>query len=291
MKLLVTFPGGGIRGVVQARIASLMPSSILKKASMLAGTSTGGLIAIGLGLGRTPAQMESVYADRGSEIFPKNLWRRVLPAFVPKYSADGLEKVLEDVYGSGTHFKDCGIPVMCNSYDRKNGHPFHFKSWRTESASFLAHEVGRATSAAPTYFPSFMNRYWDGGVCSNDPALDAYCEARWIWPNEEIIVLSIGNGGARGEDDHKPGPIQGFAGIGKELVNALLNSPDESTQYRMSCLLPANRYFHVDAPPPSSVDRAMDDASPENIKALQNFAEQLFDNNQSAFVEIEKAIA
>lgn len=283
MKLVISFPGGGIRGVVQAHIADRMPHTLLRKASMFAGTSTGGLIAIGLGLGRTAAEMESVYADRGGEIFTKTAWRTILPAFVPKYSTAGLQRVLEDVYGLPTHFSACSTPVMVNSYDRQSGRPFHLKSWRTESAGFLAHEAARATSAAPTYFEAFMNRYWDGGVWSNDPALDAYCEARVLWPGEDILVLSIGNGGARAEESHTPGAIQGFSAIGKELVNALLNSPDESTQYRMKCLLPAGRYFHVDACLPEGISRAMDDASPEHIRQLQGFADTLYGVHEKMF--------
>jgi len=119
-----------------------------------------------------------------------------------------------------------------------------------------------------------MGRYWDGGVCSNDPALDAYCEARILWPNERIIVLSIGNGGGK-RGPWKKSWSEGFAGIAKELIDALLNSPDESTEYRMRALLGAD-YIRIDAEPPDTVDHAMDNASPENIRQLQAFAEGLY---------------
>ena len=91
---------------------------------------------------------------------------------------------------------------MVTSYDIQNRRTVFIKSWHADHALALrCSEAARATSAAPTYFEP-ANLQWadenrtliDGGVYMNSPAVSAYAEARKLFPDEPIAMLSLGTG-------------------------------------------------------------------------------------------------
>ena len=108
---ILSLDGGGIRGVISAcilqevekQIREQHGQSIIEYFDMVAGTSTGSLIAAGLTVGYTPADMVDIYKNQGLDIFPyqsllsparlKLMWKYG-GLSVPKFSHDGLIKVV-----------------------------------------------------------------------------------------------------------------------------------------------------------------------------------------------------
>src|ERR1041385_6823141 len=71
MYRILSFDGGGIRGLVTLAILKRLEGqvpTIIKNADLLAGTSTGGIIALGLAAGKSVDEMISLYQDNGKEI-------------------------------------------------------------------------------------------------------------------------------------------------------------------------------------------------------------------------------
>jgi patatin-like phospholipase/acyl hydrolase len=215
MKSILSIDGGGIRGIIPAlvlaEIEKCTKSRTARLFDLIAGTSTGGILALGLckddGNGQpkySASDLAGLYEKRGKEIFARSLWKGVSSVggiTDEKYSADGLENVLEEYFGNeplGASLTDC----LITSYDIQLREPHFFKSWRSEWKSVEMRSAARATSAAPTYFePALVpvgggtRTLIDGGVFVNNPVMSAYAEYRRLFPNEnEFFVVSIGTG-------------------------------------------------------------------------------------------------
>lgn len=199
---IVSIEGGGIRGVYAAvlllRLEAMMPG-FLSRTSLFAGTSTGGILALGLAYGLTPEQLRTLYVERAGDIFKKRMFGGLWGA---KYSADGLRNALEDVFGDAQlrHLEklvlipafDLDAPE--NEYAMRGGRPKFFEPVGDARERIV--DVALATSAAPTYFPAH-NGYIDGGLVANNPVACAVAESiKHGVPPEDLRILSIGTGRA-----------------------------------------------------------------------------------------------
>src|SRR5580765_1488551 len=105
---ILSIDGGGIKGVFPAAflaaIEENLPHPISQYFDLITGTSTGGIIALGLGFGLSASQLLEFYIKRGPMIFPKErrrLWRRwTLDWFGSRYQSTALRSALTDVFGS-----------------------------------------------------------------------------------------------------------------------------------------------------------------------------------------------
>ena len=204
---IITLDGGGIKGlisiVVMQRLLKEVPE--LFNIDLMAGTSTGGIIALALS-NKCPDQsdadrltaIEKLYYDKGSEIFKKkryNLW----DLFSSKYSNKGLLKLLEEFFGDVTLGQLDPVLIPAFDLDRTNGYrnwaPKFFDNLDVDDRSVLVRDVAAYTSAAPTYFPSY-DGFVDGGVCANNPSMAALAAEIDKGGAElsEIRLLSIGTG-------------------------------------------------------------------------------------------------
>lgn len=273
MKRVLSISGGGIRGVVPATILAHIEDytgqPACKTFDLIAGTSTGGIIAIGLGLGIPAGALADLYSKRCGEIFSKPFWRRLLPLSRAKYGAEGLRKALQDTFGSAK-FGDARTKLLIPSYDQKAVTPAHLKSYDPKDQTIFAVDVGLATSAAPTYFPaSGMNYFVDGGLVANNPSMNAYAEARNLWAGEEIVMVNLGTGfRATPRDPVKDG---GLAEWAPRLIQVLMESASCDTKYMAQAIMGSN-FVCVDGELPDYVKSEMDCASEENISGLQQFA-------------------
>lgn len=203
---ILSIDGGGIRGLIPAMILTEIERRTGKKISelfdLLAGTSTGGIIAIGLNVtdpqtGKPYAaqKIAGLYEDNGEKIFQKKHLIPAIGALLDEsYYHQGLEEVLESYFGN-TDLKSTRTELLITSYDIEHRKPFYFLSREAklnpDQENFHLRDIARATSAAPTYFEPhhLSNSYYnhlalvDGGVFANNPALLAYSEAinikRW----------------------------------------------------------------------------------------------------------------
>ncbi|MFH1798722.1 MAG: patatin-like phospholipase family protein [Candidatus Omnitrophota bacterium] len=104
---VLTLDGGGIKGLFSAAFLSKLEEDLNTKIvdhfDLIVGTSTGGIIALGLGLGLSPQKLVEFYFNKGPEIFNKfPLWTSIKNLFSSKYSGDVLEKIFQekDCFGS-----------------------------------------------------------------------------------------------------------------------------------------------------------------------------------------------
>jgi patatin-like phospholipase/acyl hydrolase len=180
MKVL-SFDGGGTKGIfalqILKRILQQVPD-FLDKADMLAGTSTGGLIALSLANGQPIDKIFNLYLN-GGDIFIKNAFS-CNGVFKCKYDNSGLKKQLEILFGQttlGQLKKKVIIPTFdCDGTTARTGtvRRWHAKFYcninpTDDNCKEYCLNVGLYTSAAPTYFP-MINGSADGGLVANNPS-------------------------------------------------------------------------------------------------------------------------
>ena len=204
---ILTIDGGGIKGVFPAAFLSALQEGlslpIAEHFDLICGTSTGGIIALSLGLGLTPSETLEFYTLNGPVIFPTSQsWlRRSKHFFAAKYSADPLENALRIAFGDkllGHSQQRLVVPSFSaltgKIYVYKTPPDARFESdWRCPAV-----EVALATSAAPSYFPPYISSdfiaHLDGGMWANNPIANAVAEAIGVLEVDasQIRVLSIG---------------------------------------------------------------------------------------------------
>lgn len=206
---ILSIDGGGIKGAFPAAfLAELersLPGPIHRYFDLIAGTSTGGIIALGLGLGLRAADITNFYEVEGPVIFPSKLvsapQRLVGKIFSSKYSAKPLRTALTKVFGEAI-LGDSKVRLIIPSLNADTGE-IHIYKTRHHKRFLMDHrvkmvDVALATTAAPTFFPAHKGAggavYIDGGLWANNPVGNAVVEAiSWLdKPAGEIQVLSIG---------------------------------------------------------------------------------------------------
>jgi patatin-like phospholipase/acyl hydrolase len=205
---ILSLDGGGIKGIFSAAVlASLentLKTRIIDHFDLITGTSTGGIIAIGLGLGMSPKELVQFYVNHGPRIFRNTLWwRSVLRVFRSKFSPANLEAGLRNQHAFGEkRLGDSTKRLVIPSFSlHKNDVRLfktpHHKRLRTDW-QLPAWQVAMATSAAPTYFPAYQQidslRLVDGGLWANNPTMVGLTEAVSLLgiPMSSIRILSVG---------------------------------------------------------------------------------------------------
>ena len=110
---ILSIDGGGIRGIFPAAFLAgleeqyLGGSSVSSYFDLITGTSTGGIIGIGLGAGLRSSELRDLYLERGREIFPPTgaVARRMMRLsrfFRHRYDREPLVRVLSEYLGDRT---------------------------------------------------------------------------------------------------------------------------------------------------------------------------------------------
>ena len=280
---ILSLDGGGIKGAFTASALAAIEDDIGEPIGdyfdLIAGTSTGGILALGLGF-RIPAKtIMDFYKNMGPEIFPatgrlgiKGILRQL---FTTKYSHKKLRTALEKVLGD-RKFGQAKNRLIVPTYDAIGGRIFILKTAHHERFKYdieaLAVDVALATSAAPTYFQAAPfpaqvgSSFVDGGVWANNPVLAAIVEATCFLniPLKEINVLSIGTTStpfniAR---NRRAGIIKWNVG----MINLMFEAQAE-TSIKQAKLLLDDRVFRIDVMTKPG-DFSLDDASPDKIDQL-----------------------
>lgn len=294
---ILSLDGGGIRGVFPAHIIKCIEErlniSIYEKFDMLAGTSTGSIIAAGIAFGKSPAEIVDLYQNNGEKIFSckvKSWW----PSWGKqgahsKYANDELKNVLEAEFG-GSVLGDIAKPLLIPSTDIGNGGVHIFKSGYssqfTRDSSVLLKEAVLASCSAPTFFdPAQVGEYLlaDGGIWANNPTLAAVIEAKnRLGVNvENIRVLSIGTGHSRtayGTNNFKRwGLLTGWKGTG--FIEFLLSLQAESIQNYIQLMLDRHQLmrvnFETDLPLPLDDFSIMEDLISRADKTFSYLSEDI----------------
>ena len=203
---ILSLDGGGIKGIfsvaVLAAIEEDLNINVVDHFDLIAGTSTGGIIAIGLGLGLRPREILEFYVREGPAIFGGWSFLKQYRHLVKrKYSANALEAALKRTFKE-KRFGDSKQRLVIPSYNIGEDDVYLFRTPHEERLrrdyKVPAWQVAKATSAAPSFFPCTKDvggmRLIDGGVWANNPTLVAIVEAHGPLkvPLADIHVLSIG---------------------------------------------------------------------------------------------------
>ena len=206
MKRILTIDGGGIKGVFPASFLAAVEKSIEGNITdyfdLIVGTSTGGIIALGLGLGLSAEEMLTFYEKYGPTIFKGNRglrWLRWLGT--SKYSKTPLEDALKSCFGD-KRLGDSEKRLVIPSLNLENGEVHIYKTAHHPRLEMdykeSAVDVAMATASAPTYFPTHRSitgiPLIDGGLWANNPVGMAVVEAITLldWPRDSLKVLSVG---------------------------------------------------------------------------------------------------
>lgn len=206
---ILSIDGGGMRGIVAARMLEViqewLDEPIANYFDLIAGTSTGAILAAGIAIGMPPSELYRLYLEKGQNIFPYQSWfdpRRIglvlkYGLSAPKFSDDGLVRVIQEEVGLDKTVSDVtaqGVSskrkLMLTSYDTVQRLPVLFKSWHPLEwyASIPLWEACVCSASAPTYFPAhplqikydqtvITHSMVDGGVGANNPTAWAIAEA------------------------------------------------------------------------------------------------------------------
>lgn len=206
IRRILTIDGGGIKGVFPASFLASIEDSIGDKISnyfdLIVGTSTGGIIALALGMGLSSKEILEFYETLGFEVFKGNKFLNAIRQIgFSKYTQKPLKIALESKFGNrklGESKKRLVIP----SVNLENGEIYIYKTshhprlQRDYKQTIV--EIALATSAAPSYFPTQINSSGtpliDGGLFANNPMGLAVVEAIGMlnWDRNSLKVLSLG---------------------------------------------------------------------------------------------------
>lgn len=324
--------GGGIRGLLSVLIVSELERKLQQRDGddarladyfhLFSGTSTGGLIALAL---TAPQRIEAkelaaFYASDGPKIFHRSPGQtlKTLGGFIgSKYASTGLRKAVERHLGSAK-LSEATRDVLVTSYDMTNREPFFFKRWRaleSKDRDAAIVDAALATSAAPTYFPSYEvdgRALVDGGVFAANPAVAAIAEA--LGRNEDVpselephdlLVVSVGTGrfemGFKQAEVSRWGMLGWLLGGGEHpILTAMLGGSSDGTDYWAHMLLnhrpgkprPKPHEVGVDGPrfyrlqAPLDEEIPMDDASPSTLARLRKAAEGVIEERDAELGEL-----
>jgi predicted acylesterase/phospholipase RssA len=289
--------GGGIWGVVPALMLAAIEEQTQRPISdlfdLVSGTSTGGIIALGLAKpgadGKPDKSADDVvqlYVAEGRTIFPSSFLQGLHLGAIrgAKYDPKGLEKTLEKHFGD-VRLKDSLKPVLIPSYDIEKQIPIFFKSEKAKvdpDYDFPMREVVRATSAAPTYFPPEkidtadpLNYFAliDGGVVAGNPALCAYAEAMKMGKVDGgVLMVSLGTGEFRRPIKYADAYNWGQLEWAQPIINIVLQGSNATVDYQLQQILqydgPQQSYFRFQVE--FGQDTSIDDASDSNLKYLMD---------------------
>ncbi len=215
---ILSLDGGGIRGLLTAVVLERLERGIpgwIARSDLLAGTSTGALIALGLAKGMSASEIRELYEKHGAAIFRpagrgnlQDLGRTAGAA----YDNRPLRRLLRDRFGD-LRLEDLRTRVLVPTFALDNGAPsparrswaarfFHNVPGTDGDGRRRVRDVALYSCAAPAYFPS-VDGFIDGGVVANNPALVALAQSQdsrlsdRVPAMRQVALLSLGTGRSR----------------------------------------------------------------------------------------------
>ena len=194
IKILV-ISGGGIYGLIPCFFLKEINNEDLSKIDVIAGTSVGGILALYLASRMDAMSLFFDFKCAIPNIFKTSFWRKINP-FSPKYSGKNIENSLRDMLPNTIEFCQMKFVVPCLGL--KDEVPVVFHNFDETYNHIDIWKIGRATSAAPLYFPPFSeNVLVDGGVLENIPIVTSSAMAcKYLGAkisDIDIFVLGTGN--------------------------------------------------------------------------------------------------
>lgn len=260
--------GGGLRGLFTATVLTAFEAAAGAPAAtrfdLLAGTSIGGIIAIGLAAGIPAARIADAIRTRAPHIFRRRPLRHYL--LTARYPQGPLRQAVQSILGdqAGRRFSDLEVPLLVTAVDQTAGRSHLFRSrglaaGQADTVTLL--DAALATAAAPTFFPPHRigdHVYADGGLVANAPDLLAVSAAmaHLHAPLPGIHVLSIGT--AASPLPGRPfGSTGGLAWLRRHRLVELAVTAQEHAGVDQARRILGTRYLCIDQCPDSPI--GMDD--------------------------------
>lgn len=286
---VLSLDGGGVRGYLSAKILFNLETilnnenneniNIGQRFDLIVGTSTGGIIACALSIGKSAKEIFELYET----LIPKIFTPISKGYFKNKYSNAVLKKELNNILGD-KELKDVVTKLCITSVDVENSSPrFHKSDYFDRNAPRQDEkliDLALATSAAPTYFPLIDSKHstnlTDGGIVANNPSLVGLIDAMQLTDNnlENISLVSIGTG----EQCHMPYNVEKLKNSGKlhwmlqskgsPLLELLMDSQSKLAHFQTGFLL-KEQYIRIN--PKLSITIELD--SVDKIDSLKNLAD------------------
>ena len=299
---ILALDGGGTRGIYSAKILERLEESLevpIKDCfDLIAGTSTGSIIAGAAAIGIPMEKMVELFEREGPKIFRRKLHR--FSWFSSQYSKKPLETALDKHLSSTTKLGEIPIPLMVISSDISTGGVWVFKSkymkelGQPYSRELLLKDAILSSCAAPTYFDPHEvynsleksnSLLVDGGLWANNPSIFAYTEAISKFDKEidQIRILSIGTTSKINNMYDKKscwGVLTGWGG--RKFIHYILGLQSQASTNMARLLLGEDQYLRIQ---PEEGDSSLDDIGTEFFTKLKNDANKDFENNESAITE------
>ena len=281
-KYILSIDGGGVRTIASIvflkELEAKLKIPLAQKFDFFIGTSAGAISCLGLAINQMPAAdlMKFWSKENLIKTMSNSSWETSLGIMQinPKYSNEGKRQVLKEFFYD-KKLKDASKPVAVTSYDIEKRLPVLLTSYNDPEISVV--DSGDATSAAPVYYPTaeVQDRFLiDGGIVANHPVLHGYVEAKKIYPDNELVVLSVGTGlnkrSLKGKDSKKWGLIGWMM---HDLFGLMIES---SMDHELAEELIGKNYLRINSPL-GRVNRRLDDSSDSNIKRIISMGESLWD--------------
>ncbi|HLC06327.1 MAG TPA: patatin-like phospholipase family protein [Anaerolineales bacterium] len=265
MKTILSIDGGGVRGIIPLACLVRLEAKEGKPSreifDMVAGTSTGAVIAAGIAVGISARGLLALYRELAAKAFRQLPWWKILfNGGNHRYSNEFIDQTLTQV-GADAPLNSLPIDVMITGKNTQTGrtdffvrdNPGNAEHWGTMSLK----DAVLASIAAPTYFPAHSAQVmgeeytWvDGGVgVAGNPCYQAAVEALYYTNGEfepgDVRMVSFGTGRAPHPID--PQRANAIAWASWVLSELLEDSADWQTyvtrrEYGMSDRLDFRRY-------------------------------------------------
>lgn len=305
---ILSIDGGGMLGIMTtvylAELERELGGDLRDHFDIIAGTSTGSILAAAVAMGLKADAIQELYWNRGSHIFKKSVldfFGRTFTEGVsrPEYNEENLGEELQRQFTDGgeeVRFGDLKPLVMITAYETHCRQAKVFKNDRDKYKDLPVWELVKASSSAPTYFaphpltipgdvePGVCSRedkcLVDGGVFANNPSACAVAEALRInnqRPEEErfntsdFVVASFGNG-----RHTRSLPYDSVKEWGKSewiipLISVMMDGDQDTATYIAKQIVGEQQFFRFD----TRLDRGMDDmdnATKTNLSQLLSVA-------------------
>lgn len=313
---VLSIDGGGIRGIIPALLLAEIEKRTGKPISQLfdliSGTSTGGIIALGLTVPNTNGDAKytatdivTFYETRINKIFGRSLFRKIfflIDYIRPKYSAREFEENVQSLVKE-VKLSDALTEVLIPTYEIERRETLFFKSSKVKNNTqddYYMKDVARATSAAPTYFPpakisstnSDQTLYCvDGGTFANDPAMCAYAEAKNMHPEmESIILVSLGTGSYTKPIAYKKASKWGLLTWMVPTLDILFDGMPDTVQYQLKKIFNVQalhqQYFFRFQIELNDTNDSIDNPSQKNLDNLKTITSKLIEDQTTLIDEM-----
>ena len=313
---ILCIDGGGIRGIIPALVLAEIERRtgrpIHQLFDLIAGTSTGGILSLGLvkpgKRGRaqyTAKKLVQLYETEGHRIFSRSVLHQILSLgnlLDKKYESQPVETVLEEYFGDAW-LSDALKNVLVTSYDIGLREAFFFRSYRAKTNDeydFLMRDAARATSAAPTYFaPESIKKkkknyaLIDGGIYANNPAMCALVDAVRQFDKglDEIFMVSLGTGEQRRPFEFEKVKNWGLIKWAQPILSVVFQSVSDTVHFQTEQVLneagKPHRYYRLQIQLTEGV-YGLDSVA--NIGELKRLAEHLIKTSDAQIDSICKAL-